>query len=152
ELPYLNGSFDFVHQRMIGHRIPLAVWPGRVRDIYRVLRHGGLIEVVEQEIMLGNAGPRTTELNQHMLDQLLSLAGFRDVHRQSVEVPLGSWGGPSGELAQRAYVRMTNAMRSALLTVLPDDAALDELLACMGEEVSEYGTFVPVHFYWARKP
>ncbi len=48
-LPFEDGEFDFVHARLMSPFIPIKAWPQVVREMARVLKHGGIIEVVDGE-------------------------------------------------------------------------------------------------------
>ncbi|HEU5199284.1 MAG TPA: class I SAM-dependent methyltransferase [Ktedonobacterales bacterium] len=45
--PFDTGSFDFVHARLISPFVPIARWPDVVREMMRVLKPGGVIELVD---------------------------------------------------------------------------------------------------------
>src|SRR5262249_50679626 len=51
-LPFASGRFDYVHQRLLFLAIPVADWPAAVRELVRVTRPGGWIELVEPPIGL----------------------------------------------------------------------------------------------------
>ncbi|MBO0744121.1 MAG: methyltransferase domain-containing protein [Candidatus Dormibacteraeota bacterium] len=40
-LPFRDGTFDYVHQRLLRAGIPLAAWPEAVRELTRVVARGG---------------------------------------------------------------------------------------------------------------
>lgn len=49
-LPFEEGTFDFVHARLISPFVPIARWPDVVREMARVLRPGGgIIELVDHQ-------------------------------------------------------------------------------------------------------
>ncbi|HEU5199751.1 MAG TPA: class I SAM-dependent methyltransferase [Ktedonobacterales bacterium] len=52
--PFDNDSFDFVHARLISPFVPIAQWPAVLGEMMRVLKPGGVIELVELQ-----APPRT---------------------------------------------------------------------------------------------
>jgi ubiquinone/menaquinone biosynthesis C-methylase UbiE len=47
--PFDVGMFDFVHARLISPFVPIARWPDVVREMVRVLRPGGIIELVDHQ-------------------------------------------------------------------------------------------------------
>ena len=116
-LPFRDATFDLVHQRLLFLGIPGDSWPAVVRDLLRVARPGGWVELVEGPIMrFDNAGPAIERLREvalevvgargldtsgavyDSLDAYLRDAGAVDVHRREVELPVGEWGGPVGSL------------------------------------------------------
>ena len=46
-LPFADESFDFVHMRLLFLSLPAQRWPAVVRELARVTRRGGWIEVIE---------------------------------------------------------------------------------------------------------
>jgi hypothetical protein len=74
-LPFLEGSFDFVHQRLLFLAIPTASWPALVQDLVRVTRPGGWVELVEPPLGLDGAGPAI----QRLLELSLAAARGLDV-------------------------------------------------------------------------
>jgi SAM-dependent methyltransferase len=115
-LPFADGSFDFVHQRLMVTALPLATWPDVVRDLLRVTRPGGWVELVEGGDGIEPRGPATKRLFElagqlqaaygldstgsvsNVLDDYLRLAGADAVEMRSVAVPIGDWGGQVGSL------------------------------------------------------
>lgn len=116
-LPFREAAFDFVHQRLLFLGIPADSWPAVVRDLVRVTRPGGWIELAEFPVMrFANAGPAIERLREvtlqvvgargldtsaavyESLDGYLREAGAVDVHRREVQLPVGEWGGPVGSL------------------------------------------------------
>lgn len=115
-LPFRDGRFDLVHQRLLVSGIPLAAWPAVVSELARVTAPGGWVELVEPKQRFERAGPATERLfgltgafavslgldtegvvYQH-LDAYLRDAGMEDVSRQELEVPVGHWAGEVGAL------------------------------------------------------
>jgi hypothetical protein len=115
-LPFAGDRFDFVHQRFLVTGLPLAFWGSVVRELSRVTRPGGWVELVEgpwgaeragaaAQRLLDTARPLlasleldTTDVVRRSLDGYLREAGLTNVARHDVEVPIGSWGGPVGSL------------------------------------------------------
>ncbi|MBO0683153.1 MAG: methyltransferase domain-containing protein [Candidatus Dormibacteraeota bacterium] len=115
-LPFADGQFDFVHQRFLLSGIPVTKWPGVVRDLVRVAKPGGWVELVELPNMVDGAGPATVRLHEltgelartlgldeqdrvfRSLDQYLRDAGLSEVARKEVALPIGRAGGRVGEL------------------------------------------------------
>jgi SAM-dependent methyltransferase len=120
-LPFADGAFDFVHQRLLVPAIPLSAWAGLVAELARVTRPGGWVELVEADWKVERAGPASERLVElacrlgrtrgmdvdatifHSLDRCLGDAGLTDVERRLVELPLGDWGGRAGSLMATDY-------------------------------------------------
>jgi hypothetical protein len=151
----------------LGHFIPLEVWPARLLELHRLLKHGGFLEIIEQELPPINMGPKTSRLNDYIqrvldkygmnvsglsqLDILLRMVGFQRIHHQVVDMPMGSHAGPAGEHAMRAYRRFVSSMRDTLLTVGLDQEHFDELLEGLDAEVNTHETSILIHFYWCSR-
>jgi len=115
-LPFADGSFDFVHQRLMVTALPVAAWPDVVRDLLRVTRPGGWVELVEGGDGIEPRGPATRRLFElaaqlaaaygldstgsvsNVLDEYLLQAGADAVEMRSVPLPIGDWGGQVGSL------------------------------------------------------
>ncbi|KAI8055374.1 hypothetical protein BDF22DRAFT_732629 [Syncephalis plumigaleata] len=113
-MPFSDNSFDYIHQRSIATFLTTSAWNDLLTDIYRVLRPGGYIELVERDMLPSNVGLCTAQLTQQVgevmrergmdvnmarrLDVALELHGFEEVHKIDVDVPVGAWGGVHGHL------------------------------------------------------
>jgi hypothetical protein len=115
-LPFADDRFDFVHQRFLVSGLPLASWSDVVRDLARVTRPGGWVELVEVPWRWERAGPAsqrimelarvllvsleldTTDVVYRSLDGYLREAGLTSVARHEVTKPIGRWGGAVGSL------------------------------------------------------
>jgi ubiquinone/menaquinone biosynthesis C-methylase UbiE len=60
-LPFADRTFDYVHQRLLFTAIPHDRWPSVLRELIRVTRPGGWIELVDS-IGLANGGPNVEQL------------------------------------------------------------------------------------------
>jgi ubiquinone/menaquinone biosynthesis C-methylase UbiE len=170
-LPFTDGSFNFVHQRLLISGVPVRAWPAVVADIVRVTRPGGWVELVEPKMVAERTGPaterlielgRTIAVGLHLdvadevfcsLDGYLRDAGLTDVTRREVSLPVGEWGGRVGSL-------MASNMRAALaglcellqarsrLTVQESRA----LLHRSQEECEQYRTLGNCAIAFGRRP
>ena len=131
-LPFPACQFDFTHQRLLVGAIPAAHWPGVVRELIRVTRPQGWIELLEVGITVHNAGEATARLLSWVretsqargidmtmvtqLGNLLKQAGCQSVEAQDIPVPLGAWAGRSGEMLKLDAIRVFQAMRPRTTT------------------------------------
>jgi len=115
-LPFADGEFDFVHQRLLASGVPVVAWPALVAEVVRVTRPGGWVELVEGPFEIEGAGPAaqrlvvlarklieslgldTTGAVYRALDEYLRMAGLVSVTRREAAVPVGRWGGRIGSL------------------------------------------------------
>lgn len=129
-LPFADGGFDFVHQRLMLLSVPVGTWNQVVEELVRVLRPGGWLELVEGNTRTDSPGPATERLTE-LLNQLARSTGvdstgvsFRDlqehltrlnlqhVRRQTFAMPLGDWGGRAGTF-------MASDCRALFLRLVP---------------------------------
>jgi ubiquinone/menaquinone biosynthesis C-methylase UbiE len=171
-LPFADSSFEFVHQRfMVASAVPVKSWGGLLRDLVRITRPGGWMELVEGIAELHSSGPATQrllELTQqlqrslgldttgvvvHSMHEYLEWAGMTLAERRDVQVPFGEWGGDVGSLMAsdfRAGLTRLTTVFEARFGIPPDEYR--ELLATSGTEFEEYRSTGTVVFAFAHKP
>jgi SAM-dependent methyltransferase len=169
-LPFADGSFDFVHQRLMAtSSIPHAAWPGVVADLVRVTTPGGWVELVEVQVEVQPAGPAnrtlfdlTREVGRTAfgldqeaivgsLDQPLRDAGLTDVERHDVPTPVGEWGGRAGQL-NASNLRALQARLSVLLERSGlSRTKLDRLLREMPVEWERHLSIATYVFAYGRR-
>jgi hypothetical protein len=82
-------------------------WPSLVKEMFRVLKPGGYIELIERDLWHHSSGPvqqafqsffkqQCTLLNLDIeltdtLEVSLSDAGFEEVDRKILDIPIGEW-------------------------------------------------------------
>ncbi len=118
-LPFADGSFDFVHMRLLVSAIPHDRWPFVVRELARVTRAGGWVESVETTLMEGGGeamdqiiawgNPVLALRGIQMADgaavgERLRAAGLANVTAQRVDLPCGSYGGRIGRMVAADYL------------------------------------------------
>ncbi|EIE78281.1 hypothetical protein RO3G_02985 [Rhizopus delemar RA 99-880] len=52
KLPYANNTFDFVHMRLLVAALREDEWPMAIRELVRVTKSGGMIQLTETEPVL----------------------------------------------------------------------------------------------------
>lgn len=72
-LPFADGHFSYTHSRLVAAFLPLAGWPGYVRELARVTATGGYVELLESPLPLC-AGPHYTAIHDAL--KRLSAARF----------------------------------------------------------------------------
>jgi SAM-dependent methyltransferase len=126
-LPFPDGQFDYVHQRLLVAGIPTVQWPEVIRELIRVTRPGGWVELLEVGITIKNAGPATTRLLTWMAEQsrergvdpsmvsrlgdLLVQAGLHAVETHHIPAPLGAWAGHVGLMLKTDVLRAFDAVK-----------------------------------------
>jgi SAM-dependent methyltransferase len=171
-LPFGEARFDLVHQRMMAaSAVPLRSWSALIRELARVTRPDGWVELVEPDPRVDPEGPHSRELwamAKRMVDALgldmsgfvpetlgryLRTAGLVDVCTRDVLLPVGEWGGTLGSLMASNYRGMGARLSEAIEKQLGVPAAeYREVLRLAGLEWEEHHSQVRYRFAWGRKP
>lgn len=170
-LPFVDGAFDYVHQRLLRAGIPVLAWPDAVRELARVTAPGGIVELGESGEDWGNAGPASTRFFSLMrqlgarfgmdtegppglgLPRFLAGAGLEDIGERCVTVPVGEWGGRVGSFMAsniRAVGRALMPVYAAALGVPEEETA--SLVSEMLREIEVVHLTGEVWYAWGRKP
>jgi SAM-dependent methyltransferase len=168
-LPFRSEVFDFVHQRLMVSGIPLKLWPTAVRDLVRVTRPGGWLELAEAMPYVEPEGPATRRLWDVLrqlgrsvgldtlghvaegLGRYLENAGAESVQAHAHQLPIGSWGGQIGEW-------MASDVRSLFMRMMPafarfglDEATCLELIGAMLAEFEELRSTIGGRIAFGRR-
>ncbi|CAG8440015.1 7232_t:CDS:2 [Dentiscutata heterogama] len=71
-LPFEDNTFDYVFQRFLNVGYPRDKWVFIINELVRVLKPGGYLEMMEDDIEPGNMGIMTNKLVTAMIDDLES--------------------------------------------------------------------------------
>jgi SAM-dependent methyltransferase len=171
-LPFSDGHFDFVHQRLLlASGVPVSSWPAVVADLVRVTGPGGWLELVEAAPRMASTGPATEQLwtlvrrigrglgldaDATIIDALadhLSRSGLVDVESRSVAIPVGEWGGQAGSLlasgVRAGMMRLSDAFETRL--GIPRQTSY-ELITAMDQEWDEHRSMALFAAAYGRKP
>ena len=149
-LPFEDNSFDFVHMRLLITAIPAAQWPAVVRELARVTRPGGWVELAECGVPQAG-GPGLMGLWQswidfcatrgvdftlgHTLGNMLSGAGLMLVKQRAIAFPMGAWGGRLGLASGTDCLATGKALRSGVIASgVRSEAQYDHLFAVAQQE------------------
>ncbi|KAF9940769.1 hypothetical protein BGZ67_006786 [Mortierella alpina] len=137
-LSFPNQYFDFVYQRFLYLGLTVDDWPVALKELRRVLKPGGWIELFEPCMRVHRAGVRTREMMRwcsRLLQEERGLdfdfagekmkalcesdeIGFQNVKLERLSIPVGSWGGRVGQAMAENMVLIFQNLQSALM---PDD-------------------------------
>lgn len=154
-LPFPAGFFSYTHQRLLSAGITALKWPGVVRELVRVTRPGGWLEMVEIDNQLKDAGPATAKAGAFLdevvtslgfdwnqirhLGDLLSAEGLQEVEMQTIPIPLGDWAGRIGQMMKIDLLAATNAMRGRYCAQAGiSGSEFDQMIKAMGDEWEKY--------------
>ncbi len=167
-LPFDSGRFAYVHQRYMIGAIPRDRWPDGVRELARVARAGGWIELVEAGTSEGG-GPALRQvdawvaavlerrgLDIHLathLGDFLRQAGVRDVTVRRLPLPLGTYGGRLGGLVETDYFAAVNAMKAPVVALgMASEQEHEAVAQAAREEVRRGRCIFPVYAVFGRRP
>lgn len=168
-LPFPDGSFDFVHMRLLVSAIPHDRWPYVVSELVRVTRPGGWVESVEA-VLPTNGGPvaervmdwiraislrRGIEISDAMsVAELLRTVGVADVTTQPVEIPCGDYGGRVGKMMATDYFSGVKAVGGVITAQgLATQEQFDQTLALAMRDIASprYRCVFPVYIAYGRR-
>ncbi|SAL98332.1 hypothetical protein [Absidia glauca] len=172
--PMSDNAVDFIFQRSMSDAVKQVEWAPLLAEMYRVLKPGGYIELIENDSWRHNPGPvqqafdafiqeqcKTTGMDFQLTDSLDTLvkdAGFEEIDKKTMDIPLGEWPADQ-ELKQFGFIN--KEAHKALLKNYKDfyikqwglssadfDMAVHEVL----DEFDEHHSFTRFHCWVARKP
>lgn len=169
-LPFADASFDYVHQRLLVAALPLTAWPVEVRDLARITRPGGWIELVEGGDEIAPSGPATQRLFElasqmaairgldttgtvaRSLGEYLRQAGVPSVETGFIDIPLGQWGGHIGAMMATNFRTTFSGLGDPFQARFHlAKAEFEHLLATMQEEWEHYRTLYRFHYAYGQK-
>ncbi len=130
-LPFDDNSFDFVHQRLLVAALPRDRWPFVVRELARVTRPGGWVELAEcgtPQDDPANPYPqlwdtwiafcRTRGIDftiGRSIGAMLQQAGLGQVQQHEVLFPMGKWGGRVGIMSGEDCLAVGKALGAGVV-------------------------------------
>jgi ubiquinone/menaquinone biosynthesis C-methylase UbiE len=164
-LPFPDTSFDFVHQRLLITAIPQDCWPYVIRELVRVTRPGGWVELAELGVA-EDGGPgymglwgsgieflltRGVDLTiGHTIGEMLRQGGLARVEQRQVYFPMGDWGGHIGRASATDYLAVAKALRAgAIASGVRTEAEYDRFYAMAEQEFSDRRSRGVLPFYLA---
>lgn len=165
-----SGKFDLVHQRYLVAALLEEEWPKAISEIYRVLKPGGHIQLIEAHMKDAiNAGPafsRAAKLLDDVLHKrgllpdcakqlgrMLGNAGFVDIVTLDRRVPAGISGGEMGTLGEVTILGAFRRMIPVFLTegLVSSEDEIMELIADVEREWAVQHVLISVSLVYARK-
>ena len=129
-LPFADGNFDFIHQRLLIAALPAARWPGVVGELVRVTTRGGWVELQECGVPQ-DGGPGFMALwaswielckrrgidfaMGHTIGDKLKSAGLANVHMRQVDFPMGRFGGSVGVASATDCLAVGQALKAGVV-------------------------------------
>ncbi|KAI9254851.1 S-adenosyl-L-methionine-dependent methyltransferase [Sporodiniella umbellata] len=169
-LPFEDNTFDYIHQRLVFIGLTKTEWENNLLELYRILKPGGQIELVEPVIELDNCGPLTKKnqeaLNSVMLsrdmcpnigkelEKNLLFAGFENITVFSKKLPINH-GGKAGELWWQDFKHLSLNLRPVMAQKNPEFEDAEQFEAYLdksAEECKQYQTFSSWFINYGTKP
>lgn len=130
-LPFADNTFDFVHQRLLIAALPRDRWPFVVRELARVTKPGGWVELAEC------GGPQDSPDSPYpqlwntwiaflrargidftigpTIGAMLQQAGLRGAQQQEIFFPMGQWGGRVGVMSGEDCLAVGRALGAGVV-------------------------------------
>lgn len=172
--PLESGSVDYIFQRSMGQSLQKGQWDHVLKEMLRVLKPGGVIELVEADLWHHNPGPVQKAIDEfyqvqctengldfaftETIEKELETVGFTDLDHRTLDIPIGEWPqdaelkqfGFINKEIQKAYLRNRKGFFVSNWGITPDDyeIAVQEVLA----EFEDYHGFSRFNCWIAKKP
>ncbi|RUS32213.1 S-adenosyl-L-methionine-dependent methyltransferase [Jimgerdemannia flammicorona] len=170
KLPFEDESFDYVFQRFHCLCFTEAAWPTIIRELMRVTKPGGTLELVEISCTIHDAGPVTTtyfeKLRMTMLMRgvnsnyapllggTMTSEGLENVKHEQVKWNIG-WGHPElGRLTTENTAATFGGLKPQMLLVLGlDEEEYDQTVREAIKELSgAYPSYWTIECFHGTKP
>jgi len=132
-LPFRDNAFDLVHQRLVlASAVPFERWMDVLRELLRVTRPGGWLELSEVGVEVNPLGPLTRQFFEWgieaskprglcpreipRIEHYLSEAGAINVGSRYHDIPMGSWGGHIGTMMETNLMSAFGGLKALYLT------------------------------------
>ncbi|KAK4520336.1 uncharacterized protein ATC70_008470 [Mucor velutinosus] len=171
EIPYPDNTFDYIHQRLLLLGLTDDDWDNALKQLYRVLKPGGYIEVAEPDLQdLENMGPTLRKLQYTMSDMLnsrnmpnkaaceiedrLIKAGFVNTNLKITPLKLNHTD-KTGKLLWEDYKHGYLNLRPVMAQIVPewqDPEVYERFVTACGIEAEQTKANVNWYACYAQKP
>ncbi|RUS14102.1 S-adenosyl-L-methionine-dependent methyltransferase, partial [Jimgerdemannia flammicorona] len=132
-LPFADNAFDIVYQRDMCLGLSKRQWPKILRELVRVTKPGGYIELCEPDLEVQRADTRydnnwnkatlkiatSKGMDPHVgknISNLLAEAGINNIQRGYVGIPMGHYGGREGKYMTDNFRELARQLKPVLLS------------------------------------
>jgi ubiquinone/menaquinone biosynthesis C-methylase UbiE len=169
-LPFADNYFDFVRMSLMLTSFRANQWISIIRELVRVLKPGGYLEIVEKELQAYNTGPHfafmiknimsftssaglNVHITRHIPSIFYSMPSLTNIQSDHCTVPIGPLGGKNGEVYEDL---LEIYFKNKLIDVLPKfmNITEDEYLDLWGKcqvEFTTHATTTKLFRFWAQK-
>lgn len=167
-LPFADGAFDFTHMRLLLFAIPEARWPDVTRELMRVTRPGGWVEMVETGPQQ-NGGPAMDQIVDWItraslrrgvnpllgprIGEFLGAAGAVNVATRSIALPVGAYGGRVGRLAETDVLGVLAGVKGLVAAQgLATAETYDQAVTMARADLNRYQCTLPFYLAFGQRP
>ncbi|KAI9246348.1 hypothetical protein BY458DRAFT_527978 [Sporodiniella umbellata] len=170
KLPFDTHQIDYFQQTMATLSYTNDDWMLMMKEMLRVTKPGGYVQLIELELIPHNVGPRgklwleqvCQNLKKHRnikanaaieMEQMLKSIGLVDIQSEFVSIPLGSWGLDIGCLWKENYDSFFKSAKPYLSDITGvSSKEFKSNMRIFEEELDEYKPFNNIHLVWGRIP
>ncbi|GES82915.1 S-adenosyl-L-methionine-dependent methyltransferase [Rhizophagus clarus] len=143
-IQFADNTFDFVHMRLMTFAFIDNEWFEKViNELIRVLKSGGMVEIMVINKNKSNQGPVTKQLcNAYRVkDCLMSTDQLKDVIQEEKLIPIGKWAGNFGISFEDLHNSWPSVRipLSTHMSISPEN--FDELVDKCVNEIDEFKTY-----------
>ncbi len=167
-LPFADGAFDYTHMRLLLFAIPEARWPDVTRELLRVTRPGGWIELVETGPQQ-NGGPAMDQIVYWItqaslrrgvnpmvgprIGDFLRAAGAQNVTSRDISLPVGAYGGRVGRLAETDVFGVLGGVKGLVASQgFASPEVYDQAVQAARADLARYKCTLPFYIAYGRRP
>ncbi len=168
ELPFPDMTFDFVHQRFLHMALPVNSWNSAVRELVRVTRPGGWVELTESDLLIHRPGPAMQQLTAWGFEvaqtrgidprvcmnigSFLHAAQLTNIQMYRIDLPLGSWGGRLGNMTASDMVSYNQAVKPKIIERFKlSSIEYDRISLAMRKEWESNHCYFSIYFACGQK-
>ncbi|HKD74175.1 MAG TPA: class I SAM-dependent methyltransferase, partial [Ktedonobacterales bacterium] len=167
-LPFPDGSFDFVHMRLLYSAIPAQQWPVVLRDLVRITRPGGWVELVEAA-SIENRTPVAEQLNTWVIDacsrrgldmaiaprlgSMIETVGIPRVTTRQITLPIGAYGGRLGSMLETDIMEIYRSVIPLVVGQgITSQEAYDRAVQQFQADVKTHQMVFPFYVIYGQRP
>ncbi|KAF9906398.1 hypothetical protein BX616_000742, partial [Lobosporangium transversale] len=164
-----DNCFDVVYQRNVTTGFTVEHWQRSFQEAFRLLKPGGWFESVESDCSVHSGGPFLNMCFDHVklsmasrgvdptvvrsLDRIMIATGFVDVQVKEYCVPLGEWGGKTGQLWKQNIISILETVKPHLAKAgRITEGQVGEMIQSMNRESKDYRAYQTIYVTYGRKP
>lgn len=167
-LPFGDGAFDYTHMRLLLFAIPEARWPDVTRELVRVTKPGGWIEMVETGPQQ-NGGPAMDQIVSWVtqaslrrginplvgprIGEYLTAGGAGNVVSRNVALPVGAYGGRVGRLAETDVLGVLAGVKGLVASQgFATPEMYDQAVQSARADLNRFQCALPFYIAYGQRP